>query len=186
MAVSKAVERKIGLYSSADLKSLTHMSDFGPANAVGGVWECPDLFPLRVDGGRTKWVLIVNMNPGGIAGGSGAQYFDGTTFSADNIAGAYTPPAGELLEGFEGATYGAWTTTGDAFGAGPAAGNVPPQGGVTGYLGSGLANSFHNEDRGTGTLTSPSFAITRPYLNFLIGGGNHPHDPATSDAPAPP
>ena len=95
-------------YGSTDLKSWTHLSDFGPANATGGVWEVPDLFPLAVDGDRkTKWVLIVNLNPGGIAGGSGAQYFvgdfDGTTFRADNVLGDYTPPAGDLYEGFEGA-----------------------------------------------------------------------------------
>jgi levanase len=191
MVVAKAVERKIAIYRSPNLKDWTHLSDFGPANATGGVWECPDLFPLAVDGKRkrTKWVMIVNLNPGSIAGGSGAQYFvgdfDGTTFTADNEVGEYTPPQGDLYEGFEGSTYGAWTTTGDAFGAGPAAGNVPPQGGVGGFLGNGLANSFHNEDRGTGTLTSPSFTIGRPYLNFLIGGGNHPHDPATTDAPPP-
>ena len=79
MAVSKALEHKISLYSSPDLKTWTHMSDFGPANATGGAWECPDLFPLAVDGNRhkTKWVMIVNINPGGIAGGSGAQYFVG-------------------------------------------------------------------------------------------------------------
>ena len=191
MAVVKAVDRKVQLYSSPNLKRWTHMSDFGPANAVGGAWECPDLFPLAVDGNprKSKWVLLVSLNPGGIAGGSGMQYFvgdfDGTRFRADNVLGSYTPPAGALFEGFEGATYGAWTTTGNAFGAGPAAGNVPPQGGVTGYLGNGLANSFHDEDRGTGTLTSPSFTVTRPYLNFLVGGGNHPHDPNTVDAPPP-
>jgi levanase len=191
MVVSKAVERKIAIYRSPNLKDWTHLSDFGPANATSGVWECPDLFPLAVDGKRkkTKWVMIVNLNPGGIAGGSGAQYFvgdfDGTTFTADNKVGDYTPPQGDLYEGFEGSSYGAWSTTGDAFGGGPAAGNVPPQGGVSGFLGTGLANSFHNEDRGTGTLTSPTFTISRPYLNFLIGGGNHPHDPATSDDPAP-
>ena len=69
------------------------MSDFGPANAVGGVWECPDLFPLAVDGdpAKTKWVMVVNLNPGGIQGGSAGQYFvgdfDGTRFTADD-AGA--------------------------------------------------------------------------------------------------
>jgi fructan beta-fructosidase len=35
-----------------------------------------------------KWVLVVNLNPGAIAGGSGGQYFigefDGTTFTAEN------------------------------------------------------------------------------------------------------
>ena len=193
MAVVLATEHKVSFYGSHDLKSWTHLSDFGPGErgrAASG--RCPDLFPLAVDGERkqTKWVLIVNLNPGGIAGGSGTQYFvgdfDGTTFRADNVLGDYTPPAGDLYEGFEGATFGDWTTTGNAFGTGPAAGNVPPQGGVAGYLGNGLANSFHDEDRGTGTLTSPTFTITRPYLNFLVGGGNHPHDPTTVDAPPPP
>ena len=47
----------------------------GPAGAAGGVWECPDLFPLPLDGnpGRRGWVLLVNINPGGTAGGSGAS-----------------------------------------------------------------------------------------------------------------
>ena len=54
MVVSKAVERKIAIYSSPNLKDWTHLSDFGPANATGGVWECPDLFPLAVDGNRQQ------------------------------------------------------------------------------------------------------------------------------------
>ena len=54
MVVSKAVERKIAIYRSPNLKDWTHLSDFGPANATGGVWECPDLFPLAVDGNRRR------------------------------------------------------------------------------------------------------------------------------------
>jgi fructan beta-fructosidase len=106
MAVALAAERKIRFYSSEDLKSWTALSDFGPAGAVGGVWECPDLFPLQVDGDprKTKWVLVVSINPGGIAGGSAAQYFvgdfDGTRFTADDDGG-YTPPAGVAVEDFE-------------------------------------------------------------------------------------
>ena len=63
------------------------MSDFGPAGATGGVWECPDLFPFAIDRnpGNVRWVLNVNINPGGLAGGSGGQYlvgsFDGASFS---------------------------------------------------------------------------------------------------------
>ncbi len=191
MVVAKALEHKVQLYSTPDLKTWTHMSDFGPANATGGAWECPDLFPLAVDGDprRTKWVMLVSLNPGAIAGGSGMQYFvgdfDGTTFRADNELGAYTPPAGDVVEDFERTGHGAWTATGDAFGAGPAAGNVPPQGGVAGYAGERLANSFHGEDRSIGTLTSPEFTLDRPYLNFLVGGGRHPHDPGTVDGPPP-
>ncbi len=39
----------------------------------------PDLFSLEVEGEPEvrKWVLIVNINPGGPAGGSGTQYFVG-------------------------------------------------------------------------------------------------------------
>ena len=106
-------------------------------------------------------------------------------FRADNQLGPYTPPAGDLYQGFEGQTFGDWTTTGTAFGDGPATGNVPPQSGVSGFIGTGLANSFHGGDAAKGTLTSPTFTITRPYLNFLAGGGTHPHDPTTVDAPPP-
>ncbi|MEU6734934.1 glycoside hydrolase family 32 protein [Streptomyces physcomitrii] len=89
MTVALPLEHKVRFYRSPDLKQWTELSDFGPAGAVDGVWECPDLFPMQVDGDpeRTKWVLVVNLNPGGIAGGSGAQYFvgdfDGTRFTAD-------------------------------------------------------------------------------------------------------
>jgi sucrose-6-phosphate hydrolase SacC (GH32 family) len=59
-----------------------HLSDFGPTAAIGGVWECPDLFPLVMDG-QEVWVLLVSLNPGGLYG-SGTQYFigdfDGTSF----------------------------------------------------------------------------------------------------------
>lgn len=90
MVAVEAVERQVVLYASPDLINWTRQSHFGPAHAVGGVWECPDLFPLRVSGSdETRWVLVVSMNPGGIAGGSGTQYFvgdfDGVTFTADRL-----------------------------------------------------------------------------------------------------
>jgi sucrose-6-phosphate hydrolase SacC (GH32 family) len=89
MVAVEAREHMVVLYRSDDLKEWTYLSSFGPANATGGVWECPDLFPLALDGdeGNLKWVLIVNLYPGGVAGGSGGQYFvgdfDGTTFTAE-------------------------------------------------------------------------------------------------------
>src|SRR5204863_8848333 len=75
---------------------------------------------------------------------------------------------------FEGDDWGKWTTTGTAFGSGPAHGTLPNQQAVTGFEGRGFACSYHGADAATGTLTSPEFTITLPYLNFLIGGGNHP------------
>ncbi len=78
-----------------------------------------------------------------------------------------------LVADFEGDTYGAWTATGDAFGAGPARGTLPGQMHVDGFKGKGLVNSFHKGDAGTGTLTSPEFKLERRYLGFLIGGGRN-------------
>lgn len=77
----------ITFYSSPDLKNWTKESEFGAGRgAHGGVWECPDLITLD-DNGKTRWVLIVNLNPGGPNGGSGTQYFvgdfDGKTFTSE-------------------------------------------------------------------------------------------------------
>ncbi len=79
---------RITFYSSPNLKDWTKESEFGQKlGAHGGVWECPDLFPL-VLGGKTYWVLVVNLNPGGPNGGSATQYFvgqfDGHTFTTLN------------------------------------------------------------------------------------------------------
>ena len=79
-----------------------------------------------------------------------------------------------LLSDFEGDTWGEWKTTGEAFGPGPAKGTLPNQMPVTGFLGKGLANSFHGGDKSVGTLTSPPFKIERKFINFLIGGGKYP------------
>ncbi|MGW0494303.1 GH32 C-terminal domain-containing protein [Streptomyces sp. NPDC003007] len=180
MTVSLSTEHKVRFYASKNLKDWELLSDFGPAGATGGVWECPDLFPLAVDGDKDniKWVLVVNINPGGIAGGSAAQYFlgdfDGKKFTAED-KGTYTPPAGTVTQDFEHTDFGAWTTTGTAFGAGPAAGALDGQGTVDGFDGKGLANSFHGGDATTGILTSPEFTVDSRYLNFKVGGGRHPH-----------
>jgi levanase/levanbiose-producing levanase len=98
MVAVEAQHQKVVFYRSEDLKSWDFLSDFGPANADAGEWECPDLFPLAVDGDpdNVKWVLIVNVNPGAVAGGSGGQYFighfDGVRFRPD--AGSLAAPDG--------------------------------------------------------------------------------------------
>jgi len=75
--MSLAAQNKILFYSSPDLKNWTAESSFGEnVGAHGGVWECPDLFPMQYEG-KTVWVLIVNLNPGAPNKGSGTQYFIG-------------------------------------------------------------------------------------------------------------
>ncbi|KAH8906870.1 glycosyl hydrolase family protein [Coniochaeta sp. PMI_546] len=171
---------KLLIYTSTNLKSWAQVSEFGPTNAIGGVWECPSIFPLPLDGDETniKWVAQIGLNPGGPPGtvGSGTQYvigdFDGTSFVADP-----TPSTGVVFQGFEGSGSFAdlgWNTTGSLTGASPAQGTLPGQQTVTGYQGSRLVNTFLNGDASTGTLTSPSFTITHGNINFLIGGGDFP------------
>lgn len=87
--VALAAGQEIHFYASPDCKNWTYLSRFGEGRGChDGVWECPDLIPLKVNGSDdTKWVLIVNINPGGPAGGSATQYFvgdfDGKTFTSD-------------------------------------------------------------------------------------------------------
>jgi fructan beta-fructosidase len=179
MVVAKSAERKVGIYSSTDLKSWRHESDFGPAGATGSVWECPELFQLPYKNAKgvttKKWVLTVS-----VAGK--VQYFvgkfDGKVFTSPDAS--YTPPAGKVLSDFEGDTWDAgWSTTGAAFGTGP---DTPPAD-VFGAIGKKYADSYGDGDLQTGTLSSPDFAIDKPYLNVLVGGGNNPHVEGGSTAP---
>jgi fructan beta-fructosidase len=90
MVTVLADQRKVRLFGSPNLTTWTPLSDFGPAGATGGAWECPDLMevPIESDPTRTRWVLEVDLNPGGPQGGSGGQYFvgtfDGTRFVSDD------------------------------------------------------------------------------------------------------
>lgn len=75
-----AVGQEMQIYSSGNLKEWKKESSFGAMQgAHGGVWECPDLVEVAVEGSKEKkWVLICNLNPGGPFGGSAAQYFVGS------------------------------------------------------------------------------------------------------------
>ncbi|MGD6819119.1 GH32 C-terminal domain-containing protein [Metabacillus sp. 113a] len=62
----------------------------GTEGSYGGIWECPELIQVPVEGSpaKKKWVMIVSINDGAPAGGSGVQYFtgdfDGKTFTNEN------------------------------------------------------------------------------------------------------
>jgi levanase len=199
MVAVEALEHKVMLYKSENLIDWTHLSDFGPANATGGIWECPDLFPLPVDGDpdNVKWVMVVNLNPGSVAGGSGGQYFvghfDGTTFTSESTVTEEPAPAGTVLADFDDGTWGDWQVANEPgnwrdgpFGTAPAAGTLPGQHPVSGFRGTGLVNGFNDGDWPVGTLTSPEFTIEKDFVNFLVGGGRHPHVPGGQLGNEPP
>lgn len=86
-----ACGQEMRIYTSDNLIEWTEESRFGKSYGNHeGVWECPDLFKLPVEGtDQQKWVLICNINPGGPNGGSATQYFigdfDGKKFTVDNV-----------------------------------------------------------------------------------------------------
>lgn len=94
MATVVADDRVVKLYRSDDLLDWEWLRDVrgigAGAEDPSVLWEMPDLFPLPVEGGEDKWVLLLSINPGSVAGGSGMQYFvgdfDGTTFTPQDVA----------------------------------------------------------------------------------------------------
>jgi fructan beta-fructosidase len=186
MVAVLSTQHKAVLYESDNMLDWSFMSEFGPSNAVGGVWECPDLFEIAVDddNDNKKWVMVININPGAPAGGSGSQYFigqfDGNTFTADSDS-LYdnNPPIGSLVTDFEESSYRSlnWVATKDLYDAFLSTGDRPGQSGVVGFQGSQLLNTFIGGDNATGVITSPLFTITDNYINLLVGGGSHARDP---------
>ncbi|MEM9261124.1 MAG: glycoside hydrolase family 32 protein, partial [Bacteroidota bacterium] len=75
-----AAQDRVQFYGSPNLKEWSFLSDFGAdASNHSGVWECPELFPLKIqETGEEAWVLTVSINPGGANGGSGTFYFPGS------------------------------------------------------------------------------------------------------------
>ncbi len=76
-------------YTSKNLINWKLESEFGQnSGAHEGVWECPDLFKIKVKNTQEeKWVLLISINPGAPNGGSGTQYFigdfNGKTFKTE-------------------------------------------------------------------------------------------------------
>ena len=86
-----SADNEMQFYASKNLRDWTYVSAFGDGYGVQPrQFECPDFFPLNVDGDpkKQKWVMIVNVNPGCWFGGSASQYFvgdfDGEKFVCDS------------------------------------------------------------------------------------------------------
>ncbi|PGH10511.1 hypothetical protein AJ79_05439 [Helicocarpus griseus UAMH5409] len=85
MPIAYAEELVIGFYTSVDLKTWQHASNFSHEKLVGTQFECPNLMQVPVqDSGEILDVLLISVNPGAPLGGSITQYltghFDGTSF----------------------------------------------------------------------------------------------------------
>ena len=105
LPVALPAQHRVRFYRSADLRDWTAVSEFGPAGAVGGGWEMPDLLRLPVDG-TLRYVLVVGVIAGGPTGGSATQYFvgdfDGTTFTATGTGWADLGPDFYAAASFSG------------------------------------------------------------------------------------
>ncbi|MEZ0493801.1 glycoside hydrolase family 32 protein [Kineococcus sp. TBRC 1896] len=82
MVTVEADERTLLVHASEDLRTWTEVGSFRDEPGVG-IWECPDLFPLPLDGpdGEESWVLLLSVQD---STGSRVQYrvgtFDGARF----------------------------------------------------------------------------------------------------------
>ena len=84
-----SADKEMRFYASKNLKEWEYMSGCGDGYGVQPrQFECPDFFQLTTSEGETKWVMIVNVNPGCWFGGSATQYFvgefDGREFTCDS------------------------------------------------------------------------------------------------------
>ncbi|MBF0858442.1 glycoside hydrolase family 32 protein [Gluconobacter sp. LMG 31484] len=96
----EAEQQVVKLFRSTDFLNWEFLSDFRPPgyHTPDMLWEVPVLvrLPIEGEGGRTGWVMIVSVNPGGLTGGSGTFYyvgdFDGTVFTPAHQPSATDDP----------------------------------------------------------------------------------------------
>ena len=88
---------------------------------------------------------------------------------------ASLPAATQVFQTFEGDGFDTWQTEGNAFGIAPVAGKTEQmESEFSSYSNNALAVSTHGGDASKGSLTSPDFTISKPYIAFLIAGGDYP------------
>lgn len=89
MVVLLPTQRRVLFYNSPDLKAWAKTGEFkAPGRPTTVVWESPDLVEVPVDSmTKKKWLLLLSVDGGGPAGGTGVQYyvgqFNGQTFVSD-------------------------------------------------------------------------------------------------------
>jgi len=109
-SISGLGQGHVVFYGSRDLLSWEKLSEFHEDREAPGVWECPDLFPMALDGDPddVRWVLKTNCVSFG-GGPSGTRFFVGD-FDGETFSGAV--PIGENLTSDDGAVYAEVTYNG--------------------------------------------------------------------------
>ncbi|KAK7473235.1 Invertase [Stygiomarasmius scandens] len=116
MVVAFSQDFVVGIYTSPDLKTWTHASNFSHHGLLGLQYECPNLVEIPVNGtDEMMYLLTISINPGAPLGGSITEYFPGffngthftpvdnaariADFAKDNYAGQffYGVPFGEAV-----------------------------------------------------------------------------------------
>ena len=104
--------------------------------------------------------------------GGGNHPHDPNTSDAPQPAGVLLFPHADVEPTVPGTTTYeqlGWTATGDLVGEKVPTGAIGGQQPVSGFLGNGLINTFTNgSDQAQGTLTSPQFTISQPYIVALM------------------
>ena len=158
---------RVQFYGSQDLKYWKQLSEFGRGvGAHGGVWECPDLFPMTVaETGEQRWVLLVSIGSGAPNGGSGTQYFvgdfDGKRFTLERDFKPAVRGGG-----------GAWIDYGRDNYAGVTFSNLPQEYGRTVFLG-WMSNWAYAQtvptDHWRGAMTLPrALTLRRDGLGYVV------------------
>lgn len=89
MTVVLSTQRKALFFASRNLKQWERTGEFAFAdNGPDGIWECPALIELPVEGRKEKkWLLLLSLGGGMPAGGTGMRYwigdFNGKAFRTD-------------------------------------------------------------------------------------------------------
>lgn len=95
------------------------------------------------------------------------------TLFASLLLTATLPAATRIFQAFEGDGFDDWKVDGSAFGLAPVAGRIDGmEKPFVGYSNDSLAASIHGGNDAKGSLNSPEFVVSEPYITFLIAGGD--------------